>query len=49
MEKTYRIMRASGRFTLVLGVGTMILGFILGYRAIVHGRRLLKQKDTIIF
>jgi len=49
MERIYKTLRNTGTYSVISGIGTIIIGLTVGVIAIIHGVKLLKAKDSIIF
>lgn len=48
-EKTYKLVKRTGGFSIVLGVLSIIAGVTIGVLTIVTGAKLLKGKSKILF
>lgn len=48
-EKTYKLMKHTGAFTIVLGIVAMVAGVAIGVLSIINGAKLIKGKSYISF
>lgn len=48
-EKTYKVMRRTGGFSIALGIVAIAIGVTVGVLTILNGAKLLKAKSDITF
>ena len=48
-EKIYRTMGSTGDSSLVLGIVVLISGITAGILLIIHGAKLLKKREHLVF
>ena len=49
MEKAYKTMTSSGVSNIVLGIVTIVAGLSAGIITLIHGARLLKNRNNLTF
>lgn len=48
-ERTYKLVKKTGGFSIVLGIVSIVTGVTVGVLSIITGAKLLKGKSKILF
>lgn len=48
-EKVYKTMGSAGAANIAVGICVLVCGIVSGILLLVHGGRLLKNKDKVVF
>ncbi|MDE6698145.1 MAG: hypothetical protein K2J91_01525 [Lachnospiraceae bacterium] len=48
-EKTYKLVKRTGGFSIALGIISIVVGVTVGVLSIITGAKLLKGKSRILF
>lgn len=49
MERVHKVMKSSGAWNIVIGVGLIVMGIGFGIIAIINGGKLIKAKKDVMF